>query len=123
VLDLVHLHVELLTVSRPYVSRRGGEGTAQVAERVRAARSRQCERHGGSLLNAHLPACALPEVCQLTSAGQQLLGNAADRLPFSARTVATVLRVARTIADLAGKDCITPPYLAEAIQYQRRAGL
>lgn len=71
----------------------------------------------------HLPACVLTEVCQLTVPGQQLLEHAAERLPFTARTTATVLRVARTIADLAGKDCITPPYLAEALQYQRRVGV
>lgn len=52
-----------------------------------------------------------------------LLDHAAEHLPFTARMISTVLRVARTIADLAGKDCITPPYLAEALQYQRRAGL
>ena len=54
---------------------------------------------------------------------QQLLEHAAERQPFTARTTATVLQVARTIADLAGQDCITPPYLAEALQYQRPAGL
>jgi magnesium chelatase family protein len=121
-LDLFHLHVELLTVGPPSHRRRGGEGTAQVAERVRAARDRQRERHDGALLNAHLPAGALPEVCRLDAAGQQLLDRAAEHLPFTARTTATVLRVARTIADLSGRDSIAAPHVAEAIQYQRRGG-
>jgi magnesium chelatase family protein len=119
-LDLVHLHAELLTVSPAPPSRRGGEGSSHVAARVRSARVRQRDRYGSAQLNAHLPARALPEVCQLDSAGQQLLDRAADRLPFTARPTATVLRVARTIADLAGHDSITASHRAEAIQYQAR---
>jgi magnesium chelatase family protein len=119
--DLFHLHVELLTVGPPSHRRRGGEGTDPVAERVRAARDRQRERHGCAVLNAHLPAGALPEVCRLDAAGQQLLDRAAEHLPFTARTTTTVLRVARTIADLSGHDGITAPHVAEAIHYQARA--
>jgi magnesium chelatase family protein len=121
-LDLFHLHVELHTVSPALRSRRGGEGSSHVAARVRSARERQRERYGGAQLNAHLPARALPEVCQLNSAGQQLLDRAAEHLPFTARTTAIVLRVARTIADLSGHDGITAPHVAEAIQYQCRGG-
>jgi magnesium chelatase family protein len=92
-----------------------------VGERVRAARDRQRERYGCAVLNAHLPAGALPEVSRLDAAGQQVLGRAAEHLPFTARTPATVLRVARTIADLSGHDGITAPHVAEAIHYQARA--
>jgi magnesium chelatase family protein len=121
--DLFHLHVELFIVGPPSHRRRGGEGTAQVADRVRAARDRQRERHGGALLNAHLPVGALPEVCRLDAAGQQLLDRAAEHLPFTARTTVTALQVARSIADLSGRDSITAPHLAEAIHYQRRGGV
>jgi magnesium chelatase family protein len=119
--DLLHLHVELLSVKSSSGGRRGGEGTAQVAERFRAARDRQRERHGCAVLNAHLPASALSEVCRLDAAGQQLLDRAAEHLPFTARTTATVLQAARTIADLSGHDGITAPHVAEAIHYQARA--
>jgi magnesium chelatase family protein len=113
--DLFHLHVELLTVSPSSHRRRGGEGTAQVVDWVRAARDRQRGRHGCAVLNAHLPAGALSELCRLDAAGQQLLDRAAEHLPFTARTPATVLRVVRTIADLAGRNGITAPHVAEAI--------
>lgn len=117
-LDLFDFHVELDSVRSPFEHRRGGEGTSQVAERIIAARARQSERYGCSLLNAHLRTPALHEVCRLNPPGQQLLDAALDRLPFTARTTAAVLRIAQTIADLAGSDAITPPYLAESIHYQ-----
>lgn len=122
-LDRFHLHVELHAVSAAGVSRRGGEASTVVAMRVRVARDRQRERHGGPLLKAHLQASALVEVCPLDSVGRQLLDHAGERLSFTAQTTAVVLRVARTIADLAGGGGITAPHLAEAIHYQALTGV
>ena len=117
-MDLVHLHVEVPAIGLPELRSRAGESSRDVAARVRAARERQLARSGEPTWNAFLRPWALPKWCRPDPAGQRLLDVAFERLGLSVRAVGTVLRVARTIADLSGCDDIRAPHLAEAIQYR-----
>jgi len=86
-----------------------------VRSRVLAAREVQRKR---GWLNAQLPAPAFREHCALDAAGRQLVADAIDRGGMSARAVHRALRVARTIADLAGDERVGVMMLAEALQYR-----
>lgn len=119
-LDRVDLHIE---VGRPPSDLlRGdagmGEPSAAVLERVIAARERQIERAGMS--NARLSGKALARDCELGDDGWTLLDAANKTLSLSVRSHQRVLRVARTIADLAGAKTITPPHVAEALSLRGR---
>jgi len=96
-----------------------GEASAAVRPRVAEARDRQRRRSGE--LNARLDPSAINRDCRLAERDQALLERAAERLQLSARSTSRVLRVARTIADLAGSDGIGSAHLAEAIGYRRYA--
>jgi magnesium chelatase family protein len=88
-----------------------------VRARVSAARDRQLARQGkpNSVLNAK----ELAAHCEPDEAGQQLLKHAITRLGLSARAYHRILKVARSIADLAGADQIVSSHIAEAVQYRR----
>ena len=90
--------------------------TAQAAERVRAAQDLQRARAGK--LNAELTGKELQSFCGLDRQSRRLLAQARARLALSARGVHRVLRVARTIADLAGEETVALPHLAEAVRYR-----
>ncbi len=92
-----------------------GESSAVVRERVLETRERQRWR---GWLNALLPNAAMREHCALDAAGQHLVADAVDRGGMSARAVHRALRVARTIADLAGDERVVALRLAEALQYR-----
>jgi magnesium chelatase family protein len=96
---------------------RDGERSAPVAARVAAARARQDARHPGAL-NADLVGAALDEVATPDEEGRALLAKVADRIGLSARGYHRILRVARTIADLAGEDAVRRPHVAEAVSYR-----
>ena len=117
-LDLVHLHVEVPAIGLSELRSRAGESSREVAARVRAARERQLTRAGAPTWNAYLRPWALPKWCRPDPAGQRLLDSAFERLGLSVRAVGTVLRVARTIADLAESEDIRAPHVAEAIQWR-----
>lgn len=98
-----------------------GESSAQIATRVQAARALQAARYGdsaGMLLNADAEGKVLNEVAMPDAEGRALLSKAADRFGLSARGYHRVLRVARTIADLAGSEAVRRPHLAEALGYR-----
>ncbi|GAB6042667.1 YifB family Mg chelatase-like AAA ATPase [Endothiovibrio diazotrophicus] len=94
-----------------------GEPSAAVRERVEAARSRQAERAGR--LNAELSGEALSRYCRLDERDGALLERAMEKLGLSARAYHRILKVARTIADLAESESIATPHLTEAIAYRR----
>jgi magnesium chelatase family protein len=94
-----------------------GESSATVAQRVAAAWLRQQGRQGVS--NARLGHTGLGRHCRLPPGGDQLLSTAVERLGLSARAFHRILRVARTIADLAGSDAIGIDHLTEAAGYRR----
>lgn len=117
-LDRIDLQVEVLAVAPQTLSAApDGETTAAIAARVAAAQVVQQARQGA--VNAQLAGQALDEHCALDAAATQFLHTAAARLGWSARSFHRVLRVARTIADLAGATQIASAHLAEAIQLRR----
>jgi magnesium chelatase family protein len=93
-----------------------GEPSAAVRARVVAARNRQ--RHRDGMLNVALEGAALRRACRLDAAGERLLAMAMGRQLLSARGTTRVLRVARTIADLSGREAIASSAVAEAIQFR-----
>lgn len=114
-LDRIDLHVEVLRP--PTAVLRDGdphaEGSDIVRERVASAWQRQLDRSGSA--NAQLDGEALANVCKLDSPCWALLESAAERFNLSARAHQRILRVSRTIADLAGVKKIAPPHVAEAL--------
>ena len=94
-----------------------GEPSAAIAERVERAYARQLARQGKA--NQKLTTREIDRDCHLDNAARQLLRDAMQRLHWSARAYHRVLKVARTIADLADKDALEAEHVAEAIQYRR----
>jgi len=120
-LDRIDLHVEVPAPT--YGELRAGpagETSAQVRARVVRARSAQTARRPltGGHCNARLTPAALRKVCTLPTAADDLLAAAVDRLGMSARSFNRILKVARTIADLAGRDAIAVADVAEALHFR-----
>ncbi len=97
-----------------------GESSAVVRRRVRTARERQARRLGADRTNAVMTLAELAEHVRLDDAGDALLRRAVDRWHLSVRACHRVLRVSRTIADLAAAPAVTDNHVAEALQYRER---
>ncbi|HXS38264.1 MAG TPA: ATP-binding protein, partial [Flavipsychrobacter sp.] len=121
-LDRIDLHVEVTPVAFSELSsQKSSEPSADVRTRVLKARDIQTKRfadHPGTYSNAQMSSKLLKEICVINSIGQNLLKTAMDRLNLSARAYDRILKVSRTIADLADSEDIKPEHLAEAIQYR-----
>jgi magnesium chelatase family protein len=121
-LDRIDLHVEVTPVAfSELTGQQTGETSAIIRERVIKARDIQAERYAafpGLYANAQMSSKQLREICVIDNIGETLLKKAMEKLNLSARAYDRILKVSRTIADLAASENIKPEHLAEAIHYR-----
>jgi magnesium chelatase family protein len=120
-LDRIDLQVEVAALTTDEIaSTEPAEPSAAIRDRVEAARQIQRERfrRAGIRCNAEMTTRHMRRACELDPASKRLLINAIDRLALSARAHDRILKVARTIADLAALERIEAPHVAEAVQYR-----
>ena len=121
-MDRIDIHIEVPAVHyRDLSSTQEEETSAAIRQRVQQARSRQTERFAKTknvFCNAHMSTKQIRQICHLGEESHALLETAMDRLGLSARAYNRILKVSRTIADLAGTEQIEPEHVSEAIQYR-----
>ncbi len=121
-LDRIDIHIEVTPVDfEELSSEQEAETSEQVRSRVVSARNLQENRfkeNEGIFTNAHMATKQVRNICQISQAGQNLLKAAMEKLSLSARAYDRILKVSRTIADLAGSDSIEVEHLAEAIHFR-----
>ncbi len=126
-LDRVDIHVEVPRVEyEKLADNRLGETSSAIRARVEAARKIQRERFKdvhGVATNAEMRPAEIREYCELDAAGQSLIKAAMRQLHLSARAYHRILKLSRTIADLAGSEGIEAAHVAEAVQYRPRTSL
>jgi magnesium chelatase family protein len=120
-LDRIDMYIEVPSLEFEELrDRPSAEPSAAIRARVNTARTLQQKRYAGTgtECNAYIGSKMLDKYCALDPAGEKLMKDAYDRLGLTARSYDRILRVARTIADLAGCDRLERKHLAEAIQYR-----
>ncbi|MGH9507498.1 MAG: YifB family Mg chelatase-like AAA ATPase [Terriglobales bacterium] len=121
-LDRIDIHVDVPAVNyRELVAPAPASGSAEIRRRVVAARERQLDRFRSVkavFANAQMSTRQVAAFCEISTACHQLLATAMERMGLSARAHDRILKVARTIADLAGSEEIATAHLSEAIQYR-----
>jgi magnesium chelatase family protein len=120
-LDRIDLQVEVAALTTDEIaSVDAGESSAAIRARVEAARQMQHERfaRAGIRCNAEMTTRHMRRACELDASSRRLLLHAIERLGLSARAHDRILKVARTIADLAGVETIASSHVAEAVQYR-----
>jgi len=120
-LDRIDIQIEVPAVKYKELSQQfASEDSAAIRTRVNRARQSQLGRFTGRTLfcNAQMTSRDIRKFCQPEAAGEKLLESAMARLGLSARAYTRILKVARTIADLAGEERVSGAHLAEAIQYR-----
>lgn len=120
-LDRIDIHIEVPAVKYRDLADRGEtEGSGAIAARVARSREVQKERFAGTKVrcNAQMSARMIRKFCETDAAGNRMLEVVTDRLGLSARSYTRILKVARTIADLAGVEEIRDNHISEAIQYR-----
>ncbi len=125
-LDRIDIHVEVPRVDYEKLSdKRNVETSETVRKRVQAARERQLQRFAGTKLtcNTEMGPAEVRDFCKTDASGEKLLKAAMQQLHLSARAYHRVLKLARTIADLAGSEVILANHVAEAVQYRPRVGM
>ncbi len=121
-LDRIDIHIEVPAVKYKELSmKQSGENSASIRKRVVVARERQLKRfanRAGMFSNAVMVSKDIREFCSIDAAGEELMKMAITKLGLSARAYDRILKVSRTIANLAGSDSIRPEHISEAIQYR-----
>ena len=121
-LDRMDLFIQVPSVEREKLENQNlGESSRLIRKRVEEARERQHKRfkNGDMSANAHMNTAAVREFCRLTEEAKKIIGNSIDALNLSARSYYKVIKVAQTIADLAGDEEIKDSYVSEALQYRK----
>ncbi len=121
-LDRIDLHVEVPRLPYEKISQpTGSEDSASVKRRVQAARDLQRERFGSSKTNSEMSVVEIKAYCGLDKEGEEMLKQSSKRYNFSGRSLHRILKVARTIADLAKSDKILSLHLGEAVIYRPKS--